>query len=93
MRDVYAQKVTSGHCPAGTTEAGTTEKVNCWPMPEVPNNIDMRATHKGRATLSTANPIWSATALCRRRENIVANVIANLFFATVAVFAQINLNL
>ena len=35
-RDVYAQKVMSGHCPAGTTE-----KVNCWPMPEVPNNIDM----------------------------------------------------
>jgi cytochrome c peroxidase len=28
--------VTSGHCPPGTTE-----KVNCWPMPEVPNNIDM----------------------------------------------------
>jgi cytochrome c peroxidase len=28
--------VTSGHCPAGTTE-----KVNCWPIPEVPNNIDM----------------------------------------------------
>jgi cytochrome c peroxidase len=28
--------VTSGHCPQGTTE-----KVNCWPMPEVPDNIDM----------------------------------------------------
>jgi cytochrome c peroxidase len=28
--------VTSGHCPPGTTE-----KVNCWPMPEVRNNIDM----------------------------------------------------
>jgi hypothetical protein len=28
--------VTSGHCPAGTIE-----KVNCWPMPEVNNNIDM----------------------------------------------------
>jgi len=27
--------VTSGHCPAGTTE-----KVDCWPMPEVKNNID-----------------------------------------------------
>ena len=35
-RDVYPYKVTSGHCPSGTTE-----KVNCWPMPEVPNNIDM----------------------------------------------------
>jgi cytochrome c peroxidase len=35
-RDVYRKAVTSGHCPAGTTE-----KVNCWPMPEVPNNIDM----------------------------------------------------
>ena len=28
--------VTSGHCPKGTTE-----KVDCWPMSEVPNNIDM----------------------------------------------------
>ena len=36
-RDVYPfPGVTSGHCPAGTTE-----KVNCWPEPEVPNNIDM----------------------------------------------------
>jgi cytochrome c peroxidase len=37
-RDVpaFAKHVTSGHCPAGTTE-----KVDCWPMPEVPNNIDM----------------------------------------------------
>jgi cytochrome c peroxidase len=34
-RDVYPFNVTSGHCPAGTTE-----KVDCWPMPEVPNNID-----------------------------------------------------
>src|SRR5260370_2078508 len=28
--------VTSGHCPPGTTE-----RVNCWPMPEVANNEDM----------------------------------------------------
>jgi cytochrome c peroxidase len=35
-RDVFPFKVTSGNCPAGTTE-----KVDCWPMPEVPNNIDM----------------------------------------------------
>src|SRR5712691_2928679 len=32
----YAYPVTSGHCPTGTTE-----KVDCWPMPEVKNNIDM----------------------------------------------------
>jgi cytochrome c peroxidase len=32
----FAFKVTSGHCPEGKTE-----KVDCWPMPEVPNNIDM----------------------------------------------------
>lgn len=32
-RDVYAFPVTSGHCPSGTIE-----KVNCWPMPEDPNN-------------------------------------------------------
>jgi cytochrome c peroxidase len=35
-RDVYPTHVTSGHCPKGTTE-----KVDCWPMPEVPNNVDM----------------------------------------------------
>jgi cytochrome c peroxidase len=35
-RDVYPFDVTSGHCPAGTTE-----KVNCWPKPEVKNNMDM----------------------------------------------------
>jgi len=35
-RDVYPQPVTSGHC-----KAGTVEKVTCWPMPEVPNNLDM----------------------------------------------------
>ena len=35
-RDVYPFPVTSGHCPKGTVE-----KVTCWPMPEVPNNIDM----------------------------------------------------
>jgi cytochrome c peroxidase len=34
-RDVYKFNVTSGHCPAGTTE-----KVDCWPMPEVANNLD-----------------------------------------------------
>jgi cytochrome c peroxidase len=35
-RDVYPFNVTSGHCPAGTIE-----KVTCWPMPEVKNNMDM----------------------------------------------------
>jgi cytochrome c peroxidase len=34
--------VTSGHCPAGTIE-----KVNCWPMPEVTNNIDMTTGNLG----------------------------------------------
>src|SRR6202795_329534 len=34
-RDVYKFNVTSGHCPKGKTE-----KVDCWPMPEVPNNLD-----------------------------------------------------
>src|SRR6266852_390661 len=43
-RDVSTYKfdVTSGHCPAGTTE-----KVDCWPMPEVPNNIDMTTGNLG----------------------------------------------
>jgi cytochrome c peroxidase len=35
-RDVYKFNVTSGHCPPGRTE-----KVDCWPMPEVKNNLDM----------------------------------------------------
>jgi cytochrome c peroxidase len=34
--------VTSGHCPDGTIE-----KVNCWPRPEVPNNIDMTTGNLG----------------------------------------------
>jgi len=43
-RDVAKFKfnVTSGHCPQGTTE-----KVDCWPMPEVPNNIDMTIGNLG----------------------------------------------
>jgi cytochrome c peroxidase len=41
-RDVFGFKVTSGNCPAGTTE-----KVNCWPMAEVPNNIDMTVGNLG----------------------------------------------
>src|SRR5882762_3893258 len=35
-RDVFPFDVTSGHCPSGKTE-----KVDCWPMPEVKNNEDM----------------------------------------------------
>jgi cytochrome c peroxidase len=35
-RDVFPFNVTSGNCPQGTTE-----KVNCWPMPEVPATMDM----------------------------------------------------
>lgn len=41
-RDVFEFKVTSGHCPSGTTE-----KVDCWPFPEVPNNEDMTIGHLG----------------------------------------------
>jgi cytochrome c peroxidase len=41
-RDRYAYPVTSGHCPAGTTE-----KVDCWPMPEVSNNIDATTGNLG----------------------------------------------
>jgi cytochrome c peroxidase len=32
----FAFNVTVGNCPAGTIE-----KVNCWPMPEVPGTKDM----------------------------------------------------
>jgi cytochrome c peroxidase len=41
-RDKYAYPVTSGHCPPGTTE-----KVDCWPMPEVRNNIDTTTGNLG----------------------------------------------
>jgi cytochrome c peroxidase len=41
-RDKYANQVTSGHCPPETTE-----KVDCWPMPEVKNNIDMTSGNLG----------------------------------------------
>ena len=34
-RDVYPFPVTSGHCPPGTIE-----RVTCWPMKEVLNNLD-----------------------------------------------------
>jgi cytochrome c peroxidase len=35
-RDLFAADVESGNCPKGTVE-----KVNCWPRPEVPQNVDM----------------------------------------------------
>jgi cytochrome c peroxidase len=35
-RDVFPADVESGNCPPGTVE-----KVNCWPRPEVPQNVDM----------------------------------------------------
>jgi cytochrome c peroxidase len=38
----FVFNVTSGHCPAGTIE-----KVNCWPMSEVKNNIDMTTGNLG----------------------------------------------
>jgi hypothetical protein len=38
----FAFNVTSRHCPPGTIE-----KVNCWPRPEVPNNIDMTTGNLG----------------------------------------------
>jgi len=38
----FAFNVTSGHCAQGKTE-----KVNCWPRPEVPNNIDMTTGNLG----------------------------------------------
>jgi cytochrome c peroxidase len=41
-RDKFPFPVTSGHCPKGTTE-----KVDCWPMPEVPDNVDMTVGNLG----------------------------------------------
>jgi cytochrome c peroxidase len=36
VKGIAFPAVTSGHCPAGKTE-----RVDCWPMPEVRNNLDM----------------------------------------------------
>jgi cytochrome c peroxidase len=41
-RDEFQYPVTSGHCPAGTTE-----KVDCWPKYEVKNNLDMTTGNLG----------------------------------------------
>ena len=41
-RDKYRMAVSSGNCPAGTVE-----KVNCWPEPEVSQNIDMTTGNLG----------------------------------------------
>jgi cytochrome c peroxidase len=41
-RDKFCQPVTSGHCPQGTIE-----RVTCWPLPEVQNNIDMTTGNLG----------------------------------------------
>jgi cytochrome c peroxidase len=41
-RDLFSFPVTSGHCPPGTTE-----KVDCWPMPEVVNNMDCTTGNLG----------------------------------------------
>jgi cytochrome c peroxidase len=41
-RDVFKFDVTSGHCPTGKTE-----KVDCWPSPEVPNNLNMTIGNLG----------------------------------------------
>src|SRR5437016_14421943 len=42
-RDDFPQNVTS----SGTCAPGTTEKVNCWPRPEVPQTKDMTVGHLG----------------------------------------------
>ncbi len=41
-RDKYKFNVAMGHCPTGTTE-----KVNCWPAPEVGANLDMTVGNLG----------------------------------------------
>jgi cytochrome c peroxidase len=45
-RDLFFFPVTSGHCPPGKTE-----KVDCWPMPEVTNNLDMTVGRLGLSDL------------------------------------------
>jgi hypothetical protein len=53
--------VTSGHCPPGTIE-----RVTCWPMKEVPNNLDMTTGMLGlRKTRSS--PFWKHSPTVLRR--------------------------
>jgi cytochrome c peroxidase len=42
-RDLYKQPVESGDCGS----LGLTERVNCWPSPEVPQNLDMTVGNLG----------------------------------------------
>jgi cytochrome c peroxidase len=42
-RDLYKQPIESGDCSA----EGLVERVNCWPSPEVPQNIDMTVGNLG----------------------------------------------
>jgi hypothetical protein len=42
-RDLYKQPIESGDCLA----EGLTERVNCWPAAEVPQNIDMTVGNLG----------------------------------------------
>lgn len=41
-RDKFAHRVQPGHCPAGTTE-----KIDCWPLPEVSQNVDKTVGNLG----------------------------------------------
>ncbi len=54
----FAFPVTSGHCPAGTVE-----RVTCWPMPEVRNNLDMTTGKLG---------------LTDREENLIVSFLQTL---------------
>jgi len=69
-RDVFPYPVTSGNCPAGTTE-----KVNCWPMPEVPNNIDMTVGNLG---------------LTDQEENLIVNFLQTLTDGFTTPYPDIN---
>src|SRR6266481_2644263 len=42
-RDLFAEDVTSGHC----SDIGKTEKVDCWPVPETPQNLDCTTGNLG----------------------------------------------
>jgi cytochrome c peroxidase len=69
-RDVFPFNVTSGHCPAGKTE-----KVNCWPMPEVRNN----------ETLSIGN-----LGLTDQEENLIVTFLQTLTDGFTTPYPDIN---
>jgi cytochrome c peroxidase len=75
----FAYPVTSGHCPEGTIE-----RVTCWPMPEVRNNIDMTTGKLGLTDKEEDQIVAFLQALTDGfvRPYVDNNIDANFFTGT-----------